>query len=274
MFDLEPASFDGQTIYDAVEVFDGNNSNAPLLGTFTGNNLPPSITSSSGSMFVKFYSDLEVNGQGWDAIYTSTQNSYCSGSNTLTASIGTISDGSNNNQYANNSDCSWLIQPPTAKDITLTFSAFETEQNNDGVAVYDGVDNNAPLLGQFSGSTIPNSVTSSGGSMFIEFLTDPAERDNGWTANYTSTSVGIEESFLSNNLTIFPNPTNGVFTIQSDLNQNIEVKIMDVSGKQVYQIHDISKGTNEIDASGLSKGVYLLKFETDDKQGVKRMIIN
>jgi hypothetical protein len=24
----------------------------------------------------------------------------------------------------------------------------------------------------------------------------------------------------------------------------------------------------------LSKGVYLLKFETDDKQGVKRMIIN
>jgi Zn-dependent metalloprotease len=273
-FDIEPASPDGQTIYDAVEVYDGTNSNAPLLGTFTGNNLPPSITSSSGSMFVKFYSDLEVNGQGWEAVYTSTQNGYCSGSTTLTAPNGTFSDGSNNNQYANNSDCSWLIQPPNATDITLTFSAFTTEQNYDGVAVYDGVDNTAPLLGQFSGSSIPNSVTSTGGSMFVEFLSDPAERDNGWTANYTSTTVGIEESFLSNNLTVFPNPTNGVFTIQSDNDQNIEVLIMDVLGKQVYQTYVISKGTNEIDASSLSKGVYLLKFEMDKKQGVKRLIIN
>lgn len=273
-FDLEPASPDGQTIYDAIEVYDGINSNAPLLGTFTGNNLPPSITSSSGSMFVKFYSDLEVNGQGWEAIYTSTQNGYCSGSTTLTAPNGTFSDGSNNNQYANNSECSWLIQPPNATDITLTFSAFNTEQNYDGVAVYDGVDNTAPLLGQFSGSSIPNSVTSTGGSMFVEFLTDPAERDNGWTANYTSTTVGIEESFLSNNLKVFPNPTNGVFTIQSDNNQNIEFTITDVLGKQIYQTHVISKGSNKIDASSLSKGVYLLKFEMDEKQGVKRLIIN
>ena len=273
-FDLEPASVDGQTIYDAVEVYDGTNENAPLLGTFTGNSLPPTITSSSGSIFVKFHSDLEVNAQGWEAIWTSTQNEYCSGSTTLTASSGTFSDGSNNNQYANNSACSWLIQPPTAANITLTFSAFDTEQNYDGVAVYDGVDNTAPLLSQFSGSTIPSSVTSTGGSMFVEFLSDPAERDNGWTADYTSTTVGIEESVLSNNLTVFPNPTNGVFTIQSDNDQNIQVKIMDVLGKQIYQTHIISKGTNEINASSLSKGVYLLKFEMDEKQGVKRLIIN
>jgi hypothetical protein len=223
---------------------------------------------------VKFHSDLEVNAQGWEAIWTSTQNEYCSGSTTLTASSGTFSDGSNNNQYANNSACSWLIQPPTAENITLTFSAFDTEQNYDGVAVYDGVDNTAPLLSQFSGSTIPSSVTSTGGSMFVEFLSDPAERDNGWTADYTSTTVGIEESVLSNNLTVFPNPTNGVFTIQSDNDQNIQVKIMDVLGKQIYQTHIISKGTNEINASSLSKGVYLLKFEMDEKQGVKRLIIN
>ncbi|MFT4849814.1 MAG: Zn-dependent metalloprotease [Sediminicola sp.] len=273
-FDLEPASPDGQTIYDAVEVYDGTNSNAPLLRTFMGNNLPPSFTSSSGSLFVKFYSDLEVNAQGWEAVYTSTQNGYCSGSTTLTAPNGTFSDGSNNNEYANNSECFWLIQPPNATDITLNFSAFNTEQNYDGVAVYDGVDNTAPLLGQYSGSSIPSSVTSSGGNMFVEFISDPAERDNGWTANYTSTTFGIEESFLSNNLTVFPNPTNGIFTIQSDNDQNIEVKIMDVLGKQIYHTHVISKGINQIDASSLSKGVYLLKFEMDEKQGLKRLIIN
>ena len=273
-FELQPASVDGQNIYDAVEVYDGSNENAPLIGRFTGNNLPPTITSSSGSIFVKFYSDLEVNAQGWEATYTSTQDEYCSGNTTFTSSSGTFSDGSNNNQYANNSTCSWLIQPPSAASITLTFSAFDTEQNFDGVAVYDGIDNTAPLLGQFSGSTIPSSVTSSGGSMFVEFLSDNAERDNGWTANYTSTTLGIEDTNLSNNLKIYPNPTDGVFTIESGIEKNIEVWIMDVLGKQIYSSHTISKGNNSIDASGLSEGVYFLKFEMESKHMIKRLIIN
>jgi Zn-dependent metalloprotease len=190
-FDLEPASSDGQIIYDAVEVYDGTNSNAPLLGTFTGNNLPPSITSSSGSMFVRFYSDIEVNGLGWEAIYTSTQNGYCSDTTTLTAPNGTFSDGSNTDQYANNSACSWLIQPPNSSFISLTFSSFDTEQGYDGVVIYDGIDNAAPILGQFSGSTIPSPVTSTGGSLFVEFLSDPSVRGDGWTANYSSSIVSV-----------------------------------------------------------------------------------
>ena len=190
-FDLEPASSDGQIIYDAVEVYDGTNSNAPLLGTFTGNNLPPSITSSSGSMLVRFYSDIEVNGLGWEAVYTSTQNGYCSDTTTLTAPNGTFSDGSSADQYANNSACSWLIQPPNSSFISLTFSSFDTEQGYDGVVIYDGINNAAPIIGQFSGSTIPSPVTSTGGSLFVEFLSDPSIREDGWTANYSSSIVSV-----------------------------------------------------------------------------------
>jgi Zn-dependent metalloprotease/PKD repeat protein len=184
-FDLELP--DGQTIFDAVEVYNGTTIAAPLLGRFAGTNLPNAVTSTGGSMLVRFYSDLLVTRQGFSATYTSTTNPYCNGQTTLTAPSGSFSDGSGTNQYANNSQCSWLIQPPNATSITLSFIAFSTEQNNDGVIVYDGANNSAPILGQFSGTNLPSAVTSTGGSMFVEFISGTTVRADGWTANYTST---------------------------------------------------------------------------------------
>lgn len=185
-FDLENASPDGQSVYDAVEVYAGASTNAPLLGRFTGSNIPPSVTSNIGTMLVRFYSDLFEVKQGFKANYTSTTTTYCSGTTTLTAPSGSFTDGSGTLQYGNNSQCSWLIQPPNATSITLSFTAFATELNNDGVLIYDGSDNTAPLLGQFSGNNIPSSLTSTGGSMYVEFLSNPSVRGNGWSANYTS----------------------------------------------------------------------------------------
>lgn len=205
-FDLEPASTGGQTIYDAVEVYNGPTTGSPLLGRFSGSNIPPSVSSTGSTMLIRFYSNLQTTAQGWSANYTSTSNPYCNGQTTLTAPSGNFSDGSSANQYANNTTCSWLIQPPNAATITLSFVAFSTEQNNDGVIVYDGANNTAPILGQFSGTNLPSSVTSTGGSMFVEFLSGVSVRGDGWTANYTSTQNAIAPvaSFSANNTSICP----------------------------------------------------------------------
>ncbi|MDQ6843704.1 MAG: hypothetical protein M3Z92_05020, partial [Bacteroidota bacterium] len=97
-----------------------------------------------------------------------------------------FSDGSGNNNYGNNSHCSWLINPIDAFSITLNFTAFNTESVNDVVNVYDGNDNTAPLLGSFSGNSIPTALISSGGAMFIEFITNSTITGSGWNASYTS----------------------------------------------------------------------------------------
>jgi hypothetical protein len=81
--------------------------------------------------------------------------SYCSGTTNLTAASGSFTDGSGANDYLNNSDCMWLIQPSGATSITLSFSAFNTESGYDYVRVYDGSTTSAALLGSFSGSSIP-----------------------------------------------------------------------------------------------------------------------
>lgn len=274
-FDIENASTDGNTIYDAVEVYDGSTTAATLIGTYTGNNIPQTLYSSGGSLLIRFYSNLETNKQGWSANYTSTQDTHCAGLNTLTAENGTLNDGSDENQYANNSDCSWLIHPPRATSITLSFSSFNTEENYDGVIVYDGDNNTAPVLAQFSGTSIPNTITSTGGSMYVEFLTDPAYRADGWLANYTSNStLGINENQLSQDISVYPNPSKGVFTINLDFDRPVTYEILDVLGKQIYKTNKLIKGDNTVDLSSFNKGIYLVKFKFENGYYVEKLIID
>ncbi|MBV6439983.1 MAG: hypothetical protein EPGJADBJ_01641 [Saprospiraceae bacterium] len=109
----------------------------------------------------------------------------CSGNTALTSCSGTVSDGSGASDYANDLNCSWTIAPPGASSVTLTFTAFETEDNYDFVRVYDGPDASGDLLGEFSGDALPPALTASSGEMYIEFETDFSFTYDGWSANYT-----------------------------------------------------------------------------------------
>jgi Zn-dependent metalloprotease len=274
-FDLEAASDDGKTIYDAVEIYDGATTASPLLGRYTGSNLPPSVTSSGGSILVHFYSDLDIAKQGWSANYTSATTTYCSGTTTLTSLSGTFSDGSGANQYGNNSLCSWLVQPISASSITLSFSEFNTEMDYDGIIIYDGADNTSPILGEFTGTSLPSPVTSTGGSMYLEFLSNPAFRGNGWTANYTSSIItGIDGSIINEYLKLYPNPTKGIFTIESCFENTVEIQIMDLSGKIVMPVQKIHSGTNQIDASELTRGIYIINYSYGSGHHIEQLVID
>ncbi|MEI8202145.1 MAG: C10 family peptidase [Bacteroidota bacterium] len=110
----------------------------------------------------------------------------CTGTTTLSARSGSFEDGSGNASYQNNLNCSWLIAPPSATNITLSFSRFSTEATNDVVNVYNGSTTSSPLLGSYSGSSIPISITSTSGTMLVTFTTNGSAVADGWLANYTS----------------------------------------------------------------------------------------
>lgn len=69
-------------------------------------------------------------------------------------------------------------------------------------------------------------------------------------------------------ITIFPNPNNGNFEIDYDLNgsTNALLSLTDVTGRVVatYQLSS-SKNTLKIDQSALNNGVYFYSLKTDDK---------
>jgi PKD repeat protein len=182
-------SFDTEAGYDQVRVYNGTNSSAPLIGVFSGNNLPHRLNANSGKMYIEFITDVSITKPGWLASYscnsTAIPASFCNNTTTLTNCTGTIQDGSGNNNYVINQDCSWLIQPPGATSVTLTFSSFDTELNYDFVEIYNGSNISAPRLGVFSGATLPPTLTANSGKMFIRFFTDFSANGTGWSANYT-----------------------------------------------------------------------------------------
>ena len=101
----------------------------------------------------------------------------------LASSSGTISDGPAN--YASSAQCSWLIQTGGSA-VTLTFSAFATEGSYDFVKVYSGSSASAPLLGSFSGTSVPAAVRSSTGTIFVTLGADSSVEGAGFVASYSS----------------------------------------------------------------------------------------
>ncbi len=109
----------------------------------------------------------------------------------------------------------------------------------------------------------------------------------GWIkiSNISSTSVNIEEyacnlysACINNNITntysIYPNPSNGKFTLlnRSSFNKNQSIKIYNTTGKLIYsQKHPTEQLL--IDLSSQPKGVYILFNESDNQIVCKKIIL-
>ena len=87
--------------------------------------------------------------------------------------MGSFTDGSGPAEdYPIGMEASWLINPQNSQDsvtdITLSFIQFDT-YGSDKVRVYDGSDENAELIGEFSGTTVPTDITSTGNQLYVTF---------------------------------------------------------------------------------------------------------
>ncbi len=66
---LSFSSFDLETNYDFLYVYDGPTITSPLIGTYTGNTNPGTLTATSGQMTLRFTSDGNTTNQGWTAVW-------------------------------------------------------------------------------------------------------------------------------------------------------------------------------------------------------------
>lgn len=122
----------------------------------------------------------------WEYFYTLVNNAPTI--STLTAASGSVYDpGGASANYADDVRQCQLIAPTGATSVTLTFSSFDVEASYDHLLVFDGANNQAPLLGKFSGTTSPGTLTASSGKMFLEFRSDCATNRPGFVASWTST---------------------------------------------------------------------------------------
>lgn len=264
---------------DYLSVFDGENSTAPLLGTFSGETLPDQIISSGNKLFLHFLSNPRGSTGGFFASYFTQKPVWCSGMSTITESEGWISDGSGSFYYNNGSTCMWYINPDGASEVTLTFSKLDTEHQNDVVKIYDPTNNQ--LLAQFSGyyepGNMPEPITAINGKMFITFTTNSYFRGDGWEANYVTDLTTINKPQFNDELRIFPNPSSGMVAIEW---KNLDsfphhLVILDHFGQEIRKIALKNDQTVHLfDTSSLLSGLYFIKLEHSNGSIINKLIIN
>ncbi|MFZ4401169.1 MAG: T9SS type A sorting domain-containing protein, partial [Bacteroidales bacterium] len=90
-------------------------------------------------------------------------------------------------------------------------------------------------------------------------------------------ALGIGEIANTLNYRIFPNPTSGKITINiSGIKNNIDLKIINMQGKEIYFskiINNNQSHNQEIDLSSFSKGVYFVKIMSKNFIKVEKMVL-
>jgi hypothetical protein len=188
--------------------------------------------------------------------------SFCTGTNHVTTSdFGMIEDGSGPfSNYQANANCSWLINiDDSVRTITLSFDRFALNAT-DFVKVYDGIDASATLLGSFSGTTVPSSLTSTSSKMFITFTSASGSSAQGFLASYTTAL----NNFCSNNTVLtsatgsfgdgsgrflYRNGQSCRWTIQPPNATSVTVTFNNFSteqGKDLMKIYDVTNTTTPL----------------------------
>jgi hypothetical protein len=104
---------------------------------------------------------------------------------------------------------------------------------------------------------------------------------SGWSPIWKFTIEGpeaIDEIIESNSVTLFPNPSNGAFTVQLNASKSEEVyvELIDISGRVVYNdVVSCSVGKNNIaiDLNELPVGVYQVNLKVENNVISRKLII-
>ncbi|MBL7789756.1 MAG: T9SS type A sorting domain-containing protein [Chitinophagales bacterium] len=93
-----------------------------------------------------------------------------------------------------------------------------------------------------------------------------------YSDEFNSAKLGVSSFSGSNKILIYPNPSNGIFTISSKDVRIDDLIVYDLMGKVVYQskVGDIEK---EIKLNEVSKGIYFLHINLDGRQEVQKLEI-
>ncbi len=169
----------------------------------------------NGAVVASGFAPLEwtASVSGTHYIHYNTNASCGTASSSNTSSLGraivttscstTFTDLGGGGSYGNNQTMIWKFYPSTPGDkVRVTFTSFSTENNYDGMMIYDGSSTASPLIssglgvgsnvtscpaGSWRGTGSPGVITSTAvdGALTFVFTSDAGTTGAGWSANVT-----------------------------------------------------------------------------------------
>jgi len=210
---LDLSVFATQLGNDFLYVYNGSGVDALLLAALNGGGAPISYTSTApgGCLTIHFVSNASTNNTGWVGTITCTPPSP-----TPTCGTTVYDPGGPGGHYSNNMDWSATYCPDNPGErVTIAFTQFNTQANNDLLRVYNGTwpGPGAVLSATFSGNALPPSFTSTApdGCLTLRLVTNASTVNTGWAANVTCSPAPPVHPFCEGNSS-FENGTTAGWT--------------------------------------------------------------
>lgn len=169
-------------------------------------------------------------------------------------------------------------------DCTFDITTEEYDLGNANGTV-DGSTSLSPLDIIPPATAIPGSTTMRVSSKYTSTLGQdyPTPCENGADGEVEDYTLNVINPVLRINqndfaiFNVYPNPTNGTVNINLSSIEDVKVSLFDMQGRLIYsKTHTNNSGTfnKVLNFENISSGVYFLNVKSEDKLGVKKLIIN
>ncbi|MCB9230551.1 MAG: T9SS type A sorting domain-containing protein [Bacteroidia bacterium] len=197
---LNFTSFNIESGYDYMYIYDGPSTSSSLIGVYTGTSSPGTVTATNGCLTIEFSSDFIVSAPGWAATISCVP---CTGgggggnclpnmTNNCTDSTcsGNFYDsGGTAGNYAPNSNLVHTICA-SSNCLQINWNSFELESGFDFINIYDGPSTFSTSLGSYTGYSLPPTIVSSSGCLTFQFFSDGIFNYSGWEASLSCVPCG------------------------------------------------------------------------------------
>jgi len=174
-----------------------------------------------------------------------------------------------------NSDDNYAIQLlnefDESKTIPLGVDISSTGNYQISLANIEGIFANSQNV--YLEDLLTNTIHNLSNDNYSFFIEEGVDIENRFLLRFNNSSLSIDDNITLFKPVVYPNPSNGRFNITFNTNENVEIKIFDITGKKIFY-KEITNTSYALDLTKMEKGVYFMELFDQKNKVIKKLIIN
>ncbi|MBN8693398.1 MAG: T9SS type A sorting domain-containing protein [Bacteroidetes bacterium] len=160
--------------------------------------------------------------------------------------------------YGNSYTDSYQCVSCSPSSFTISYDAYGT------LIVNGKTYNNVARVTNMFGNPYYNYYSTNPVYSIFAYDASPSSSPYATLVEIAGVGVSVTENYVTENVKVFPNPANDVFTISNQSFMKINFALIDVLGKEVRPMEELIQGGNtQVDISTFPSGLYFIKYHDE-----------